>query len=663
MELRKHDGLSADFSTDQPFGGDTDKPRTNSKSRRALPVVVLSLVLILPAPVMAADGEPPSTTTTISESTTTTNPAGSTTTTTDRDAAPEPSTTTTMAEETTSTPAITSTTSTTPATTTTETGDPLDGENPDETEELPLPSILFPIVGRASYSDTYGAPRDGGSRVHNGTDISAERGSPIVAVADGVVERMGESEDAGLFVVVRHRNGWSSSYVHIKNDSPGTDNGLAVGFGPGIEPGVRVRAGTVLGYVGDSGNAEETSAHLHFELHQPDGFRANPYPALRAARRTNRPSTLPTVDYRQIEAENAEMIAHLDPGGGFNADIAVVEDHAYIGTWGTSDRCPGTGVRVFDVSDVTEPTLTGSFADHTEFPGTATDSLWVGDVDTDFFAGRLAIVGLRDCDNPLVGDDHLVGFALYDLEEPAEARLLGSQPTIGSGVATFDVLVIDGEVTVAAVISTVRPNTNGPQDLVSWFDVTDPSDPKLITTLDVGEAATASQGTREPGLISGRSISWTDPANVVAVLDSGSILEIGVSDLTHPVVVVTPSARPEEDTQPIEDLDGLPSGFFADHRAASYGPRAEVIARLSSGISLIDSFEPSNPTEAATFIPAPAFDPQLWWEAPDGDRRFPMVWDLAESGGYVFASDLHSGLWIVEITAQLTSPLGPNEVD
>lgn len=543
--------------------------------------------------------------------------------------------------------------------------DPLDDEEPEEGEELELPSILFPIAGRASYRDTYHAPRDGGSRLHNGTDIFAERGTPVVAVANGVVERMGYGEDAGLFVVVRHSDGWRSVYVHLNNDSPSTDNGLAVHYGPGIQVGSRVSAGTVVGYVGDSGNAEESSPHLHFELHQPDGLRPNPYPALREARRTGRTNKLPTVDYRAIETEGAEMISHLDLETGFNADIEVLDGHAYIGTWGTSDRCPGTGVRIVDVSDPLEPILVGSFADHSEFPGSATDSIWIGNVTNDHFDGRLGIVALRDCDNQLTGEDHLVGFATYDLNEPSEPSLIGSHETIGGGLSGFDVLVYDDQLTIAAVISTVRPNMNGPIDVVSVIDVTNPSDPVAISTW-VPELAPSTPPTDAADGVDWHfgSISWANPGSVTADLYPGGRFEIDMTDPSMPVGVLSPSQVSNSDPEEAPESDEQPSGYHREVGSVRYGTTGRLIVGLSDGARLLDVGDPTiAPIQAASFIPAPAFDPQHWWLAPDEGTEFSMVWDADVSDGLVYLSDHHSGLWVVEITATLNPISGPNEVD
>jgi hypothetical protein len=85
-------------------------------------------------------------------------------------------------------------------------------------------------------------------------------------------------------MALNHDDGWSSWYIHMNNDTEGTDDGLGFGFAEGIESGVHVRAGQLIGWVGDSGNAEACNCpHVHFELHQPDGTKVNPFPHLLAA--------------------------------------------------------------------------------------------------------------------------------------------------------------------------------------------------------------------------------------------------------------------------------------------------------------------------------------------------------------------------------------------
>jgi murein DD-endopeptidase MepM/ murein hydrolase activator NlpD len=134
------------------------------------------------------------------------------------------------------------------------------------------------------FSNDWGDARSGGRR-HQGTDVFAEKHSPVVAVADGFVTAIGDSDRSGFYVRIAHRDGWESWYMHLNNDTPGTDDGAGgpeFAYAPGLEVGMYVAAGTVIGYVGDSGNAEGSSAHTHFELHH-NGRAVNPHPYLAGA--------------------------------------------------------------------------------------------------------------------------------------------------------------------------------------------------------------------------------------------------------------------------------------------------------------------------------------------------------------------------------------------
>ncbi|HDH03344.1 MAG TPA: hypothetical protein ENH15_03765, partial [Actinobacteria bacterium] len=144
--------------------------------------------------------------------------------------------------------------------------------------------MYFPVQGGVEgYTDTFGAPRSGG-RTHAGTDMMAPKGTPVLAVASGTVGWM-QDEQGGqcCALAIEHDDGWESWYIHLDNDTPGTDDGQGWGFAPGIEPGARVEAGQLIGWVGDSGNAEAVAPMLHFELHMPGGIVVNPYPYLEAA--------------------------------------------------------------------------------------------------------------------------------------------------------------------------------------------------------------------------------------------------------------------------------------------------------------------------------------------------------------------------------------------
>jgi peptidoglycan hydrolase-like protein with peptidoglycan-binding domain len=82
---------------------------------------------------------------------------------------------------------------------------------------------------------------------------------------------------------IDHDDGWASGYIHMNNDTPGTDDGKGWGIAAGLSRGSHVAAGQLIGWVGDSGNAEGTYAHLHFELIDPHGVYVDPYVSLLAA--------------------------------------------------------------------------------------------------------------------------------------------------------------------------------------------------------------------------------------------------------------------------------------------------------------------------------------------------------------------------------------------
>lgn len=152
----------------------------------------------------------------------------------------------------------------------------------------PPEKILFPVVGRVSYSDDFGAPRGGHS--HQGNDIMAPRRSPVVAVEAGRIERPSwSSSDCAL--ILHGKSGTDYWYLHLNDDlTSGDDNGgrkcqNGVAYAPGLVSGQRVRAGQLIAYVGNSGNAAGVATHLHFELHPDGGGAVSPYRWLRSATR------------------------------------------------------------------------------------------------------------------------------------------------------------------------------------------------------------------------------------------------------------------------------------------------------------------------------------------------------------------------------------------
>lgn len=153
------------------------------------------------------------------------------------------------------------------------------------TDEDTFVLTVFPHETPAvNFWDSWGARRSGGRR-HKGTDILSPRGTKVLASADGVVTDFGSQRLSGYFIRLDHGDGWTTTYMHLNNDTLGTDDGeggIWAAIHPTITIGSEVKAGDVIGYVGDSGNAENTQPHTHFEL-KKDGEKVNPFPFLRDA--------------------------------------------------------------------------------------------------------------------------------------------------------------------------------------------------------------------------------------------------------------------------------------------------------------------------------------------------------------------------------------------
>jgi murein DD-endopeptidase MepM/ murein hydrolase activator NlpD len=114
---------------------------------------------------------------------------------------------------------------------------------------------VFPVYGQASFANTFAAPRGGSVGWHHGEDIFAPLGAPVLAVANGTVYSVGWNDIGGLRLWLQDTAGNEFYYAHLSAFSP-----LAVN-------GAQVRAGDVIGFVGNSGDAQGTPYHLHFEIH------------------------------------------------------------------------------------------------------------------------------------------------------------------------------------------------------------------------------------------------------------------------------------------------------------------------------------------------------------------------------------------------------------
>ncbi len=140
--------------------------------------------------------------------------------------------------------------------------------------------LRIPVAGiaRAALSDTFSDARSG-ERQHEALDIMAPAGTPVLAVADGTIEKLFDSERGGLTIYQFEPSGrYAYYYAHLQ------------AYAPGLKEGDRVRQGDVLGSVGSTGNADPAAPHLHFAIFRlgPEkqwwkGEPINPYPLLQDA--------------------------------------------------------------------------------------------------------------------------------------------------------------------------------------------------------------------------------------------------------------------------------------------------------------------------------------------------------------------------------------------
>lgn len=130
------------------------------------------------------------------------------------------------------------------------------------------PGFICPVQNGAAFIDSWGFARSGG-RKHKGVDMFNARNTPLIAVVDGRI-KLSSNSLGGLSTHLYADNGVVYYYTHLESHPSG------------LSSGQRVAQGTVVGYLGNSGNARYTSPHLHFEI-RPGGKAVNPYPTVRSA--------------------------------------------------------------------------------------------------------------------------------------------------------------------------------------------------------------------------------------------------------------------------------------------------------------------------------------------------------------------------------------------
>ncbi len=183
---------------------------------------------------------------------------------------------------------------------------------PDVHPKLTASGYVFPVYGPVSFSDDFGAPRT--TTWHHGNDIFAPRGAPILAVADGTVFKVGWNDVGGNRFWLRDGAGNEFYFAHLS------------AFSSLAQEGRQVKAGDVIGFVGNTGDAATTPTHLHFEIHPRellwmgyDGV-VDPYPYISAWLRlddlafgswTPSPGPAPAVGAVLLQADDISTLSGL----------------------------------------------------------------------------------------------------------------------------------------------------------------------------------------------------------------------------------------------------------------------------------------------------------------------------------------------------------------
>ena len=152
----------------------------------------------------------------------------------------------------------------------------------------PPKKIVFPVLGTVTYSDDFGDARASGA--HQGIDMIAPKRSLALAAEAGKVEFGSRSATAGCMLYLHGQSGTDYYYIHLNNDRTlkNDNRGKCVAgtaYARKLKDGAKVVAGQVIGYVGDSGDANGIHAHLHFELHPGRKSAVDPYTWLQKASR------------------------------------------------------------------------------------------------------------------------------------------------------------------------------------------------------------------------------------------------------------------------------------------------------------------------------------------------------------------------------------------
>jgi hypothetical protein len=395
------------------------------------------------------------------------------------------------------------------------------------------------------------------------------------------------------------------------------------------------------------------------------------------------------------------LVGHADPHEGYSADVSYLRGHAYLSSWGGSE-CPSDGVRVYDLSHPARPLRVSTFASgaaEPEVAGSWTEKTIVQHVETPAFTGDLAVTSFQHC-----RDDAFRGFGLYDVTDPKAPRRLALVPTAvrGSheiwlqprkGAAYVYTAVIDAETMTSVDYDPAKrvaqtpghpdfriydvSNPAAPVEVGSWGAWRDLGIPPHASDVDrfVHSVRSNAAGTRaylsywDLGTV---ILDTTDPAHPrylgrtqpsdnthsAAFAQNGEVL-VETHETTGGLPTfydVANPARPRRLGELWIPAASLPvpegsSPFMNGVHDPDVSKTRAFFSWYRQGVIAADISRPAHPTVLAQYLPAPARDPKNRL-CPGGGCR--ATWGVAIAGRYVLASDMISGLYVLELEKRPT---------
>jgi hypothetical protein len=402
------------------------------------------------------------------------------------------------------------------------------------------------------------------------------------------------------------------------------------------------------------------------------------------------------------------VVANINPGGGYQADVFAHRGLAYLSSWHGED-CPGTGVRVIDLADPSRPQHIATFADAAREPelrGTWTEKTIVREARTAAFKGTLAVTSVQHCD-----ESAFRGFALYDLTDPHAPKRLALVRTEGvRGSHEIWLENARGRLWVYTAIvrsellsstdydpKTRTAKTPGLPDF-RIFDVTDPRRPRQAGSWGswkaLGIHPNDGRGVYPANLV--HSVITDDAAKraYLSNWDLGTVI-LDISNPARPRYVGRTRPRvgePQGDAHSAalarhgrlliethETVLGRPAIYDVSNPrrpalvseihlpAADAAPKPHVpyfahsvhdpkvlgdhafFSWYRHGIVVADISRPARPRIVARFVPSATPDP-AGDTCGQSSEPCPFVWGVFPTKDYVLASDMNSGLWVLRLT-------------